>query len=676
MARRVSLPDRGIKSEDAGLTSVDDTRTKSGSLSSDDGEGLFPKQGKFFKNLSRSLDPAAPAPKKKDYMEEYHKYKAKRALHLHGVVKQQTIDLGTLGLSDSTTSENAQSRRFSTGMNPPQNKLDAQAEAKSATLPATTRGKRGPPPPVAPRKKSVNLPVIAEPMAPVPKVTSPVHDTPSYILSALKKEQHKAENEVKKTVKPEEKPQSTEEVKEVNEPNQNNLPVDEKATPTEHGVIGSTGDDAKAVGSHVIESSIKEEEESGTDEQGGSPSDEKNAVECDVNAEEDSGKDSETVEEVTVLSDNVKDVVKEGEKKEEGGNDLSGKETTTMSEAPQESKIGEDLVVSEGGKSEETGLAAKNEVVGSSEEATKTEGIGEGKGEQIQEKEGENKEEGENEKGGDLENSGQQQEIITEDAESEKVLENGSENVVAGGKDEETKVPDEEKGDASVPVPTGVPSVKIDDVDAPQVTEDPTVQSGNVPESNVSEGDASVPVPTGVPSVKIDDVDAPQVTEDPTVQSGNVPESNVSEDDTKVPNGEVVSANGIEVGAENKAKDSGNINGKEDIKDESSKEEHAVPLSTESTPGTDDKAGTGKLSKTADLLLSFSQDKKDSAKLEDSDLSEIGEELKKLNRSIEELSQENKKTAVATKEDAEKLKEIEDMRKEMESMQKEMDLFG
>eukprot|EP00795_Rhopilema_esculentum_P002333 gene2333-17969_t len=89
-----------------------------------------------------------------------------------------------------------------------------------------------------------------------------------------------------------------------------------------------------------------------------------------------------------------------------------------------------------------------------------------------------------------------------------------------------------------------------------------------------------------------------------------------------------------------------------------------------------DNVATEKLSKTADLLLSFSQDKSKMVDAGDSDLTGIGEELKKLNSSIEELSQPKNVQEPVSGEDQEKLKEIERMRQEMESMRQEMDLFG
>eukprot|EP00795_Rhopilema_esculentum_P002334 gene2334-17970_t len=242
MSRRVSLPERALSSEDSGLEPVDNGgRVKSGSVSSDDGDSFGAKQGKFFKNLTRSLEPAAAPPKKKDFMEEYQKYKAKRAFNLHGVVKQQTIDLGTLGVSSSD--KTAPSRRFSTGTNPPQTGQTSESAVKAATLPAS-QGSRGPPPPVAPRKKSVNLPPIPEPKSPQ-GLPSPIHETPSYILSAVKKEQQRAELQRQRAAsETHEKPAAKDELYE------NNLSCSENKTPTE---LESKGEDIP-VGGNLSES--------------------------------------------------------------------------------------------------------------------------------------------------------------------------------------------------------------------------------------------------------------------------------------------------------------------------------------------------------------------------------------------------------------------------------------
>ncbi len=168
MSRKVSLPEGALSVNESGLEAMQNVRPKSGSLSSEDGEAGGPKQSRFFQSLSRSLEPAG-APPKKDYLDAYQQYKAKRAYNLHGIVKQQTIDLGSLNSSNPVTAKPDTTRKLSTGTNLPQH-----------NAPSSEGSKKGPPPPVAPRKKSVNLPPVSEPA---------VHDTSSYILSAAKKEQ-------------------------------------------------------------------------------------------------------------------------------------------------------------------------------------------------------------------------------------------------------------------------------------------------------------------------------------------------------------------------------------------------------------------------------------------------------------------------------------------------------
>ena len=648
MARRTSVPERGISSEEAGLTNVNETRTKSGSLSSEEGDGFMPKQSKFFKNLSRSLDPAAAPPKKKDYLEEYQKYRAKRAFNLHGVVKQQTIDLGSLGLSGSASSD-AQSRRFSTGTNPPQGQgqLVADKEAKSSTLPAVSRSSRGPPPPVAPRKKSINLPVINEP-APTQKVPSPMHDTPSYILSAVKKEQQRADVEAKKTAKP----QSTvrEEASEV----QDDLQADEQGTPTEHGVSVSAVDDNSSVGSRVIESSLNEEALSCQSEQGVSYSNEE-AGEApqgasDTGTGEIVDKDRVTGTNDVVVKDGAVPIgedngVGEEETKDKGDIDQNVLQATTeqeaevgtgpTTEAAEGSGVSESQAASDEGQIDELSSQGKDAVVLDNEKivAEKEEANGPTE-DQLQRNDELGKDENHEVENGDIENKGDEEKSEETSADLECSLTNGSENKA------DEKLTDNsmtEKEEESKLRPIDIPIVKIDEPE----TVDYSAEDGN------------------------------EVTATDVCISSNA-----------IPNGEtaIVDGNAVEVG--NGVEARSDVVMHEDAESSSCKEGQRVK-STESTPTSSDKETAEKLSKTADLLLSFSQEKTDTVGVEDSDLSGIGEELKKLNMTIEEMAHDKSKerevaddvSMEVSKEDREKLQEIRAMQEEMQSMQEEFDSY-
>jgi len=676
MARRPSVPERGISSEDAGLTNVTDTRTKSGSLSSEEGEGFLPKQGKFFKNLTRSLDPAAAPPKKKDYLEEYQKYRAKRAYNLHGVVKQQTIDLGSLGLSSSSASDNVQSRRFSTGVNPPQGNVTADKDAKSSTLPASSRGSKGPPPPVAPRKKSINLPVVNEPAAPMPKVPSPMHDTPSYILSAVKKEQQRADIEVKKAVKS----QLPEGEESAGVGNQNNLPADEQGTPTEHGVKDSSSDSSGSAGVHVIESSVKEEAVSSQKEQGVAQNDEQSNQKSQEGSEQSTDLTKDEIVEVV----ETEEVKVEFEKKVEGvnGTDLDQAEAEKLHEVVQENEVTQNETVDEGSKV--GGLTSNESVEVVQVIETKEVKVEEGK-----------KMEGANETDVDQAEAEKLHEVAqgSDVSENQTVFEGGkvedltsNENVgVAvndekpGAEKEESKRPEEEpllgneghgidkshdvevssnesKGEEKIEKPANL-EMNSESLEAP-------VQDGEVKAAVVKNEEKSNELE--IPSIKIDES---ETLDNSTSESS---EDKTTESDYVISNGEVNMGNERAVEHTNDEKANPEIV-QEEAKSGSVGEEQDLK-STESTPSnTEAKEATEKLSKTADLLLSFSQDKNDSAALESSDLSGIGEELKKLNMTIEELAHHNKKEEEASKEEIEKLQEINAMREEMESMQQEMD---
>lgn len=611
MARRVSLPEHGISGEDAGLTNVVDSRTKSGSLSSeDDGDTSIPKQGKFFKSLTRSLDPATAPPRKKDYLEEYQKYKAKRAFNLHGVVKQQTIDLGTLGLSSSST-ENAQSRRFSTGAHPPQSKL-ATEQPKSTTLPGTSHVNRGPPPPVAPRKKSVNFPVIKEPMNKV----NVGHETPSYILSAAKKEQQKAEIESKKS--PIASP--TEEAKEL--PKQDNHVLEEKRAPTEHGLQSSGGE---MTGEHIIESSIKEEQEPSQVEEGGASSNEENVNEiCEPQPQANEPKTEVTENQGVALEADVNIKGEDESKKDEEENihvvnDANVKEIPAVIERKNpESEVGKkDTEVSSDEKESSV------EIVESTVEAEKCGKLGE------------NTEEGEKQK----DEKEQIAEILetvangeqTEKKEDVKICENvgkgGSEELVNDVKDEKQHEVDIQN---EIKIEEKATDVQLEQTDGGGANDVPHVsaEENGEAKNGVSDGEA---------------VKADEIKTEPTNEGA-------TEEDDKV-----ITKNG-------------NVENLTEVTN--------AP-STENTPTSDGhKASTEKLSKTADLLLSFSQDQIGNVGNDSSDLTGIGEELKKLNLSIEELSHDKTKSEIVSQEDAEKLQDLETMRNEMDMMKKDLDLFG
>eukprot|EP00794_Sanderia_malayensis_P006216 gene6216-6932_t len=191
MSRKVPLPDGALAMSETGVEQLHEVRPKSSSLSSDEGDPTKMKQGRFFKNLTRSLETPADAPPKNTVLDAYQQYKAKRAFNLHGIVKQQTIDLGTLGSSGSSASQISSSsatqsssdkavRKHSTGSSVPESTI-SHASSKSATAHGNNKG---PPPPVAPRKKSVNLPIKES-------AHHPHHDSSSsYILSAVKRENH------------------------------------------------------------------------------------------------------------------------------------------------------------------------------------------------------------------------------------------------------------------------------------------------------------------------------------------------------------------------------------------------------------------------------------------------------------------------------------------------------
>ena len=678
MARRPSLPERGISSEDAGLTNVTNTRTKSGSVSSEEGEGFLPKQGKFFKNLTRSLDPAVAPPKKKDYLEEYQKYRAKRAYNLHGVVKQQTIDLGSLGLSSSSASDNAQSRRFSTGANPPQGNLTADKDAKSSTLPASSRGSKGPPPPVAPRKKSINLPVINEPAAPMPKVPSPVHDTPSYILSAVKKEQQRAEIEVKKTVKS----QLAEGEESAGVVNQNNLPADEQGTPTEHGVKDSSSDSSGSAGVHIIESSLKEEAVSSQKEQGVAQNDEHS----DQKSEEGSGQGTDSTKDEIVEVIETKEVKVEEEKKVESvnGTDLDQAQAEKLNKVVPGSEVTENQTVDEGSKVEDVTSSENFEVVQvietkevKVEEGKEIEGVNgtcldqkeaEKLNEVAQENEiSENQTVSEGVKVEDLtlnENFGNvasDEKLVAEKeeptgAEEKSLLGNEGE-----GNDKNHHVDvcsNESKGEQNVEKSASL-EMNSENADAP-------AQDGELKAADVKSAEKNNEQPMEIPSIKIDESE----TLDSSTSESR--EDRTTESDHVISNGEVTMENESAAEPTIDEKASPNIV-QEEVKSHSVGEEQDLK-STESTPSNmEAKETTEKLSKTADLLLSFSQDKSDSAAVESSDLSGIGEELKKLNMTIEELAHHKKKEEEASKEEIDKLQEINTMREEMESMQQEME---
>ena len=613
MARRVSLPERGISSEDAGLASVIDPRDKSGSVSSDDGDGLLPKQGRFFKTLTRSLNPAVVPPKKKDYLEEYQRYKAKRAFNLHGVVKQQTIDLGTLGLSDTSEKESDKSRRFSTGAHHhPQSQFGAESHGKGSTLPVTSsHSKRGPPPPVAPRKKSVNLPVIREPPSPTNKVSSAAHDTPAYILSAMKKEQQRAEVEARKAAEA----SDSNERKEEKESTEKNMLEYMEGTPTEHGVELSTGGSTEAACSHVIERSITEEVESSQAEQGGSSCENENADQMTVSEPHgaDVGRNQELPLENEVglggdecKKDQVDEMVGWKEEAVKGQLEMAGKDVTA--------EVKEEMDENEEGVTQEETKVVSDEAREAEEEGKGIEELDQGQQEKHNAVG-----KGQDFLGLEVHEAETKQSVSG----SAKFSENESESVGNDCKSEKSETKESEK------------------------------------KENVIQGSQE----------KIDEGTAPHGMEGSERKSEDVIKTDVT-------NVKVVLTNGNEIDVVKAGSGDENSEGSKpesSIKVEEVPSKECTKISGEKS---DAQASNEKLSKTADLLLSFSQDKKDDVVREDSDLAGIGEELKKLNLSIEELSQNKTKEEKASGEDVEKLNALETMRSEMEIMQKEMDLFG
>ena len=621
MSRRVSLPARAISGEDSGLDPV--ARPKSGSVSSDDGDLAFPKQGKFFKNLTRSLDPEVKPPPKKDYLDEYQKYKAKRAFNLHGVVKQQTIDLGTLGGPSSSVSaaQAAQNRRFSTGMEPPQAPVDGVKDERSATLPIQRGGaaKKGPPPPVAPRKKSVNLPPIQEPTKILTKLpSSPGHETPSYILSAAKKEKQKAEIEAHKPPPVAKKPLIVK-----SEAKQDNLPCDkpENEAPAVHkednnqkeeGILTkeenesqegeSTGAQEKEGAAETVTATALSEE---AKVNGGTTVE--TLVDKAKGEERGEPQAAESENQGSVCGENGKgDVAQPAEPKDTPGSVVSNEVPNDVSQGAPETVP--QVMVNEAQKLEARKESEDSVSVASATETTPLKEVG-----RVPE----------NETSKDTENV--ETEKMTVDEISEKV-----EN------------PEVDK--------QGVGNHGCDQGVMPEKTE-----SNSIPEENPSVEE----VTTGKEDIVLN-----SSTEKGVAQNNVCTDMSPEGGSTATTTEGVVSVNGV---TETGVGDIGNAT-PDDI----------VP-STESTPtgnGPQSAGATEKLSKTADLLLSFSQDNKENLSVNDGDLKGIGAELQKLNSTIEEISGANMKEEKASQEDIEKLEEIDAMRREMEAMRREMDLLG
>eukprot|EP00112_Aurelia_sp_Birch-Aquarium-sp1_P022183 Seg616.14 transcript_id=Seg616.14/GoldUCD/mRNA.D3Y31 product="hypothetical protein" protein_id=Seg616.14/GoldUCD/D3Y31 len=630
MSRRISLPARAIASEESGLDPV--ARPKSGSVSSDDGDLGFPKQGKFFKNLTRSLDPEVKPPPKKDYLDEYQKYKAKRAFSLHGVVKQQTIDLGTLGGPSTSSAAQAANRRFSTGMHPPQ--ADVGKGERSATLPIQ-RGvttKKGPPPPVAPRKKSVNLPPIPEPTKILTKLpSSPGHETPSYILSAAKKEKQKAEIEAHKPPPVAKKPQIVK-----SEAKQNNLPCDK-------------------------------------------PENETPAVHNENNNEKEEG------------------ILTKEENKAQEGESTGAREKEIAAESSAVIAVNDGVVVNGEGTVENLVGEAKGEGKGEPQ-ATTSEDQG-------------SKQAVDNERGASVVLEGEPaveakdtlEEIVSNQVPNDasqggdentpettpKVVENEAQELEAGTKDEDSSVENvgvtssaetalvKEVGSAENEASKDIKNVETENVTVDEISENVDIPEGDKQgvenhteeQGVVSEQTESSSIPEEKPSVEEVPTGKEDIIEKSSTEKG-VAQNNVSPDvpseggNTTATNEGVVSVNGV---TENSVNDIG-----------SATPNDVIP-STESTPtgnGPQSAGATEKLSKTADLLLSFSQDKKENLNANDGDLKGIGAELLKLNSTIEEISGANKKEEKVSQEDIEKMEEIDAMRREMEAMRQEMDLLG
>ena len=628
MSRRVSLPARAISGEDSGLDPV--ARPKSGSVSSDDGDLAFPKQGKFFKNLTRSLDPEVKPPPKKDYLDEYQKYKAKRAFNLHGVVKQQTIDLGTLGgpSSSASAAHAAQNRRFSTGMQPPQAPVDGVKDERSATLPIQRGGaaKKGPPPPVAPRKKSVNLPPIQEPTQILTKLpSSPGHETPSYILSAAKKEKQKAEIEAHKPPPVAKKPQIVK-----SEAKQNNLPCDKPEN--EAPAVHKENNNQKEEGILTKEENKSQEGES-------------------TGAQE---KEEDVAERVAATAES-------NEAKLNGG--------TTVETFVDKAK-GED-------RGEPLAAASENQRSVDNEN---------GKGDVVQPAESKdtpgsvvsNQVPNDVSQGGDKSTPEAVPQVVVNESQELKAGMENEDSVGVASASETTPL----KEVGRVPVPENETSKDIVNVETEKVTVDEISEKVENPEEDkkgvenqgydqgvVSEKTESNSIPEEKPSVEEVTTGNEDIVENSSTEKG-VAQNNVCADvspeggSTATTTEGVVSVNGV---TETGVGDSGNAT-PGDI----------VP-STESTPtgnGPQSAGATEKLSKTADLLLSFSQDKKETLNVNDGDLKGIGAELQKLNSTIEEISGANAKEEKASQEDIEKLEEIDAMRREMEAMRREMDLLG
>ena len=779
MSKEVSLAEGALSKDESGEHVA---RPKSGSLSSDEGDCLNPKQSRFFKNLSRSLDPAV-APPKKDFLSEYQKYKAKRAYNLHGIVKQETIDLGT---SESTTTQSAANRRFSTGTNPPTHSL--LIDSKTRTLPAS-HGARGPPPPVAPRKKSVNLPFVKEPAVAKPLV-SPVHETSSYILSAAKNEQHKADPDFRKfrsltgptvfrpasarngpsTVTrkitpagPASLPSGKEEVSSSNHSEQSvgketaGIPVDEKIPgldASQKTVVDSTVGESSEVAIEVNKDDVTQ----GTAETEGAESVEESKIEKTVGAED--IKVEECGTEQIVMKDDV-------EKLEES--QQANVEVTSSSDAVPEGQSSP----SEGGKGGEKGVGSC-----SVEDARPSEEVAAGNTE-VQESGAapvlnacvgttENKEgnaETDNNKISELnpeclesktelpetkEEVGQSDDGILEkeskvvdqfsdsNAQKEQTL-NGELNGVNLQGTSEGKQPEpveaqnksveiaRDVSEQEVESPGDVPSTAVevdvveDQKDAEaviQVVEEEKTEAkeaaeaqtesveviGDVCEKQV-ESPGDVPATAVEISVEEDQKGAEaviQLVEEEKTEAKEAAEAqtegvevirDVCEQQVESP-GDVPTAvvcNGEEsptiIDAEKTEAKAENQNATvEEVVDSHEKQVESpgdVPATINSNGeerqevvdagNSQPKDHTDKLSKMADLLISFSEDSKEKKTVNDGDLAGVEEELQKLNSCIEEMSVPQKQEPSAV--DVEKHENIEAMRKEMEKMVNDFDTY-
>ncbi len=705
MSRKVPLPEGALSVNETTVEKLHEVRPKSGSLSSDDGETGGPKQGRFFKSLTRSLDPAASAPPKKDFLDEYQKYKAKRAFNLHGIVKQQTIDLGTLGSSSQTQSDKI--RKFSTG---------TISEPKSATLP---HGSRGPPPPVAPRKKSVNLPPIGEPAQPH------LHDSSSYILSAAKKEHH-ADADFQKfrsltgptSFRPAKNGPSTAPRKITPTLTlQNGSRRDETALSPNDGVAkdilqegdaAATKDNAN-LSDAVGESKVKAEAPDGQEEGRESAATE---VGSSVQVQEEEG-GSVSVHELEPVVENVEkendaEKSEEAEPQQEAGEvsssslEQEGSKSDTIQEVKEVVKNDTNescnSVLTENVVSDQTELAVGNvsdsiedslsvvveeKGVSNSGKSTEKEVTVDDNKEEETEKTAENREnpaQTEDQCTGSKDDQPQSTAGTIEskedlDGTTDKILEDN--NRVGISDAEQCAVV--ENAEQKVEEKEAESAQRVEEENAHDVEKagDVAHVQGESQIENSSENKGESPIENAPENTG----ESPIAVESEVKSEETVEDSNSNDVDKSGDSAENEGESSMVNSADNKGESpiEGSVHSDSGVVENCVAEEkydiNAKETTTDSSEKTveDNTASTDKLSKMADMLLSFSEDKKETLATNDDDLARVGEELQKLNSCIEEISDVQQQEAKP--EDLEKLENIEAMRKEMQDMVKEFDTY-